>query len=166
MKKVYLAKSNRANPNDLSRVRTALANFDKEVEVVEYTGGKYTHDSLKACDYLVILPDLSDYDDCEDDYIIIGKGLFEQINAFETLKNGDKILVVLGTESSGTILISEYYYSDIDDDTDYIHYARLVLDTEVTCTDLTDYLDLQFDTNKISNKNTTDEMYFVLIGNK
>ena len=79
MTKVYLAKSNRANPDHVSVVRQTLSNFD--VEVVEYKGGEYSHDDLLKCELLFIVPDSSTYDDINDSYNV-GKGLFEQISEY------------------------------------------------------------------------------------
>ena len=39
MTKIYLAKSNRANPDDVAKVRRELNKHD--IEIVEYTGGGY-----------------------------------------------------------------------------------------------------------------------------
>jgi GTP:adenosylcobinamide-phosphate guanylyltransferase len=57
MKKIYLAKSNNANPNILYKVRSILSKFN--VEVVEYSGGSYSHDLLLSCDELIVIPDIS-----------------------------------------------------------------------------------------------------------
>ena len=53
--KVYLAKSNKANPNVVSMVRQLLSNYD--VSVVEYTGGSYTDKPMLDCDFLVVIPE-------------------------------------------------------------------------------------------------------------
>lgn len=105
MKRVYLAKSNRANPNLVSEVRQTLSKFD--IQVVEYTGGNYSNESLLSCDELIIVPDLST---CEHDYdnyfttIKIGKGLYEQISVF---KNAGKFPI--------TYIIDYDTMSDCDD---------------------------------------------------
>lgn len=61
--KVYLSKSNRSNPDVESRVRQVLSDF-KDVEIVEYRGGLRNLANVKACDYLIILPN-----NLEDEYI-------------------------------------------------------------------------------------------------
>ena len=78
MKKVYLAKSNQSNPDDVQKVRKILN--DSNCEIVEYTGGSFSHKPMLNCDMLVVIPDLNSFDDDN----IIGKGLYGQIEAFQT----------------------------------------------------------------------------------
>jgi hypothetical protein len=76
--RVYLAKSNRANPNIVSNVRITLNNFD--VDVIEYSGGQYSN-VLLSCDYLVVVPESTPNLTDLSSEISIGKGLYEQIES-------------------------------------------------------------------------------------
>ena len=53
--KIYISKSNRTSPDDESRVRAVLSDFD-DIEVLEYRGGKSNLSKIKSCDYLIIFP--------------------------------------------------------------------------------------------------------------
>lgn len=52
--KVYLAKSNLCDPDDITMVRNLLK--DDNIELLEYRGGEYTDDDLLKADYMVVLP--------------------------------------------------------------------------------------------------------------
>ena len=144
MKRVYLAKSNRANPNLVSAVRQTLSKFD--IELVEYIGGSYSNDLLLSCDELYIIPDLSKSFD--DDYegtwsVPLGKGLYEQITSFQ-----NDVFIV--TDYDGHIGIGGIHYDDIQDmvieiadESDYVDYAMFTVDTEFcdkTSWELYDYI--------------------------
>ena len=73
--KVYLAKSNASDPDLVANVRKYL--LAREIELVEFSGGTYSHKQLNGCDYLVIVPSKPDSYSTT-----IGKGLFEQIDYF------------------------------------------------------------------------------------
>lgn len=57
--KIYISKSNRSNPDDESRVRQVLSDFD-DVEIIEYRGGKSNLKRVKEADFLIILPNKID----------------------------------------------------------------------------------------------------------
>ncbi len=83
MYKVYLAKSNKANPDHIIAVRSLLSKFD--VEVVEYTGGVYDNRPLLNSDLLVVLPEISQIKTHPRNFgytVPIGKGLYDQILVF------------------------------------------------------------------------------------
>jgi len=138
MKRVYIAKSNKANPNLVSRVRQTLSVFD--VQIVEFTGGTYSHDLLLSCDELYVIPDLSGSFD--DDYtniwsVSIGKGLYEQIHAFHNKTSNNDIFIV--TDFDNNVGVGGFYYEENDDDfysiyieneNDYVDYAYLTINTE------------------------------------
>ena len=109
--KVYLAKSNRANPDVVSRVRQALSKFP--IQIVEYTGGQFSHTPMMECERLVVVPDL------EGDEIVIGKGLFEQINKFSRGKLLDLVFVVTDED----LTVKDIEDIDIVTDDDYVSYA-------------------------------------------
>lgn len=118
--KVYLAKSNKANPDVVVRVRQTLSNYN--LEIVEFKGGTYSHKPLLESDQMVIVP--AEVDACED-YTTIGKGLYEQIEAFsrKSLHNSDNIIVIVN-EDCDTAMIDSYDVMDVDD---YVNYADLYL---------------------------------------
>lgn len=128
--KVYLAKSNRSNPDDVSRVRTLLSKFD--VEIVEFKGGAYSHKPLLECEYLIVVPDLSERNDEyveDDDYVPLGKGLHEQIEAFNDVNNECDTLIVTWTDKYD-ILVSGFLEFDVCNTDDYVNYSYCYLNNE------------------------------------
>lgn len=137
-KKVYLAKSNRANPDLVSRVRQMLSKFD--VEIVEHTGGGYTHNLLLSCDELIVIPDLSDFKKTDEELWVttIGKGLFEQIIQFRN-KTEEGFFIV--TEFNSGDINGFFYDIGINDNhdesdecyfqvvngTDYVNYGQIII---------------------------------------
>lgn len=137
MKRIYLAKSNKANPNLVSEVRQTLSKFD--VEVVEYVGGTYSHNLLMSCDELIVIPDLSQsyHDDLLGNWCVsLGKGLCEQIQTFIKKYNHDNIFVVTnydGYSGIGGVYYeedSEYYSISIENERDYVSYAYFIVNTQ------------------------------------
>jgi hypothetical protein len=137
-KKVYLAKSNRANPDLVSRIRQMLSKFD--VEIVEYTGGAYSHNLLLSCDELIVIPDLSNININDEELweTTIGKGLFEQIIEFrKKTKEGFFIVTEFNFgEINGFFYdIGLNHRQDEDDEcyiqvingTDYVNYAEIAI---------------------------------------
>lgn len=110
--KVYLAKSNRANPDVVSRVRQALSKFP--IQIVEYTGGQFSHAPMLECEQLVVVPDL------DDEEIIIGKGLYEQIMRFGGKKGYEYVFVINDEED---LTYKELSQIEIIDSEDYIAHA-------------------------------------------
>jgi hypothetical protein len=112
--KVYLAKSNRANPSDLITVRGELKKLEG-IEIVEYSGGTYSHDSLSVCDYLVIVPQSNESP------IILGKGLYEQIVELPVA-----YLVVSGSNPIVRMVAVNWDNLEVFDSykPDYIRYAK------------------------------------------
>ena len=150
--KVYLAKSNRANPNLVSKVRQTLSNFN--IQIVEYTGGSYNHNQLMECEQLVVVPDLSNEE------FFVGKGLYEQIQKFGS-KKGLEYVMVINEDSDGLFVgeISDMWVVDSDD---YIQYGELIFGDGVET--LFDIFDDIYDlkpTNLIKNNNVN---YYHLIG--
>jgi hypothetical protein len=133
--KFYLAKSNRANPDDVSRVRKLLSKYPNEIEIVEFKGGGYSHKDLLNSDILIIVPDLIDFDAEENNAIPIGKGLHEQILAFQGKHiNSHKweILVVYETSESW-ISVTTIDCLDCADEDDYVNYSTILIDDENGC---------------------------------
>lgn len=123
--KVYLAKSNRANPDLVSKVRQTLSLFN--LEIVEFTGGEYSHKELLKCEYLVIVPDLNNatYNNHGDIKIGVGKGLYEQFTIFEDKNDGDENILVISESNMFLKRIAEYGTTD---ELDYINYGEIILD--------------------------------------
>ena len=79
--KIYISKSNQANPDDLIMAR---AKFQKEGTVLEYTGGVYNPERVKEADKIVILPPASSvFEKGNVDSITIGRGNFSELKSYE-----------------------------------------------------------------------------------
>lgn len=130
---IYLAKSNRANPDHVMAVRDLLNRYD--VEVVEFKGGAYSHKPLLKCDMLVVVPEFDEENNEENqEWLPIGKGLHEQIQAFTRQRqhhNKCDLLIVnyfhKGTKEVGLGSFKELDFADPDD---YINYSCILFDTD------------------------------------
>ena len=111
--KVYLAKSNRANPDVVSRVRQALSKFP--IQIVEFTGGQFSHAPMMECEQLVVVPDL------DGEEIVIGKGLYEQISKFGN-NNGYEYVFVISEEE---LTVRDVEQIDVIDYDDYVAFALI-----------------------------------------
>lgn len=162
--KVYLAKSNRSNPTHVSRVRAELEKYD--VEIVEYTGGKYSNKPLLKCDYLVVIPDLSTYDFnfhlkheneywYEEDDICLGKGLYNQITEFTEKQGDDKSVMIIKYVDDVDIFYSYVKGINLSDIDDYINYGRLTFQ-EYTIDFINEMLDDNFTLKKYNNMEPKD----------
>ena len=133
MERIYLGKSNRANPNMVSNVRDLVSKYN--IELVEFTGGNYNSSIVKTCNYLIIVPELSDNSD-----IIIGKGLYEQITTFCGARKGNKDLVFIIPNQTLPLRCGVLKNLAIIDNTNYIKHA--LVNFETLCGDyLKDILD-------------------------
>lgn len=128
--KIYLAKSNRANPDDVSRVRSLLSKYPNDIEVVEFKGGAYSHKDLKACDILMVIPDLSVFDSEDAECVGIGKGLHEQIMTFKNQAQHKCDTLVIFDVDDDYVSVTQVEELDITDTDDYINYSTLILDQE------------------------------------
>jgi hypothetical protein len=162
--KIYLAKSNKANPDQLMAVRAMLSRFD--VDVVEYNGGTYSHKPMLECDKLFILPDLSNYDE-DEDCVGIGKGLHQQIETWHNQNNqkDDEVYMIVNPGD-------DYYLRKVDDldmvDGDnYVDYSIAVLDYNYNTTMLTQLISFFGNPNlgesKV-NKNISNKYKYLLCG--
>ncbi len=143
--KVYLAKSNRSNPDDVSRVRTILSKFD--VDIVEFTGGQYTNEQLLECDYLFVVPEL---DNLSQDRAVLGKGLHNQVSDFFFYKE-DKF-------ESIYCFIGDQKFKLFDEEYDYLDYNDYVTHSSWLLSDFKLSVDKILDTYSV-RKNS----YYVLI---
>jgi hypothetical protein len=118
---------------------------------------------------MVIVPE--EVDICED-FTIIGKGLYEQIEAFsrKTYNNSDNIIIITGKDCSTAMIES---YAEIDED-DYVNYAELYF-SEDGCNlkEVLDdivgdyYMDSQsIYASKSTSVSKTNSNYYLLIGKK
>lgn len=167
MTKIYLAKSNRANPDDVSRVRSFLLKYSNDIEVVEFKGGSYSHKDLKSCDILLIVPDLSNFDVEDNNYIDIGKGLHEQIFAFKHQhSNKCDTLVILGSDED-EISVTQVADMDLGDPDDYVNYSCIIIDDGASGTleslVLNRFVSGEYDATQLSSKT---EFMYLLIGQK
>ena len=155
--KVYLAKSNRANPELVSRVRQTLSKYD--IEIVEFKGGQFSHKPMLECEQLVVVPDLSD-----EENIIIGKGLYEQIERFGNSRGFEYVLTI----TSDNMFLKELDDIDIIDYEDYVEYALLKFQSSWGSEYLKDVLDEIGYNPKSSNSSKTSgkSNYYLLIGKK
>lgn len=125
--KIYLAKSNKANPYDLMLVKNYITN--KGNEVVEYTGGQFTMKPMDDCDYMIVIPDFSSIklDGStnvlnENRPIVIGKGLYGSIQYFASLKKKSGIFIYAGNSHMGRLDV----LGDANED-DYINHSTLTI---------------------------------------
>jgi hypothetical protein len=137
--KIYLGKSNRANPDVVSRVRSILKKYD--LEILEYKGGRYTDDDLLESDFMIVIPDMDNI--VIGDYFInttIGKGLYGQIDEFLVAsRNTINISVVIKyNDKPGEVIIGKFSSMGSPNFGNYIKYSSI----ESTGTlELHEYLD-------------------------
>ena len=123
--RIYLAKSNKANPDYLIKIRHFLNEF-KNVKTLEYRGGSnYDSSDLISSDLLIVIPDLSN--GVEDNKIVLGKGLYTQIEDFIDYQCADYVLIVSGINKDGEIMVRNI--SEEDDNGDYDGDFLKILDT-------------------------------------
>lgn len=162
MTSIYLAKSNRANPDLVMRVREILSKFD--VDIVEFTGGSYSHKQLLGCDMLVVVPEL----ECDEevDYVPLGKGLHEQIMAFERDGNECDLLIVnYFDEGCGEIGVAALDEIDVCDTDDYVNYSTACLKIEqgMGLGSLTHLLENRVDSKDVDYSRVKNKRKYLLI---
>ena len=152
--KVYLAKSNRSNPDVVIRVRQILSKYN--VEVIEFKGGAYSNKQLLTCDYLIIIPDLSEYE--EDEHMVtFGRGLYDQLHDFKKANKScwkTNSFIVYKTKDNYNekeVFSSVYKDEDCADCDDYINHAYITLD-EDNKENLEELLENRFGASKSDSK--------------
>lgn len=161
--KIYLAKSNRANPEHLMMVRKTLGNFD--VEVVEFKGGAYSHKALLNCDMLIILPELDDDEDtdCFIEELPLGKGLHEQYFAFKANTNNKcDILIIDGCNDGYGASVNTIDDIDFADGDDYVNYSAALIDPD-NSGPLDDMLENRIGASTTSTKDSSLSRYRLLL---
>lgn len=162
--KIYFAKSNRANPNHVILVREILSRFD--VDVVEYSGGAYSHKPLLECDMLIVLPDLTDTLNSETE-VALGKGLFEQINAFQkhNPKKSDLFIINDVDLDYGAVGYGDVEDMDCADEDDYVNYGVIIFNTDDDCEngELTETLENRLNIKYSSSKTNNTKFKYLII---
>ena len=131
--RIYIAKSNKANPDYLLKVRDFLSKF-KSVQILEYKGGSYDNTDLISADLLIVIPDLSE--GIDDKRVVLGKGLYMQIDDFLLHQSIDGIFIVTGVNNKGDIECSyidevnaygayDDTFMEVLDDCNYIKYGTV-----------------------------------------
>lgn len=153
--KVYLAKSNRANPDLVSSVRQTLSKYD--VEVVEFKGGTYSHKQLLECDVMVIVPATDTL--WREEGIILGKGLYEQLQAFE---DGSNRTMIVCDEELTVGEIDSYW---VENERDYIDYGLVEFYENNNDLKLSKHCDNMF-TKKTGTSSSSKSSYYHLLVKK
>jgi len=132
MKKIYLAKSNQTNPDELLAVRAKLKEYN--CEIVEYTGGRFSHTPMLESDILLVLPNLKKFNDTN----IIGKGLFSQIETFDDNTQKPMFVIFNIDTDDDLIEIGTVEEMEVHDCLDYIEYGSVYIDP---CGPMTDTIE-------------------------
>jgi hypothetical protein len=148
--KVYLAKSNRANPDVVSSVRQTLSKYD--VEVVEFKGGTYSHKQLLECDIMVIVPTTDTI--WREEGIILGKGLYEQLEAFDDASGN---VMVVCDEQLTVGDMGDYW---VENERDYVDYGLMEFSDNGNELTLKEHCDAMF--NKKSTSSSKSSYYHLL----
>jgi hypothetical protein len=155
--KVYLAKSNRANPDVVSSVRQTLSKYD--VEIVEFKGGTYSHKQLLECDIMVIVPATDTI--WREEGIILGKGLYGQLEVFEQHSDIGNVMVVCDE----LLTVGEIDSYWVQNERDYIDYGLIEFcDNDDKDFVLSKHCDLTFNKKIISS--TSKSGYYHLLVKK
>lgn len=106
MPKVYLSKSNTADPALVESTRSLLRKMD--CEILEFMGGKYSNADdrvLQSADALLIVPPLSQLE--EDQYVYsVGRGQWDQILKFSNNNaDYDDIYIVNSTNTANNTIV-------------------------------------------------------------
>lgn len=153
--KVYLAKSNRANPDVVSSVRQILSKYD--VEVVEFKGGAYSHKQLLDCDVMVIVPDTHTIWDEEG--IILGKGLYEQLEAFEQHSDIGNIMIVCDE----LLNVGEINCYWVENEKDYIEYGLVEFHENDNVLKLSEHCNNMFNKKSGISSSSKSSYYHLLV---
>ena len=127
MRKVYLSKSNQANPDYVSMVRVYLK--DKGYEIIEHTGGPYDPRLLLQCKFMVMVG-IDRPSSHGEGLVMVGKGQYNQLR--ERVAHGlDNNIYFSHTVTTSTIGKDEPVFrsvitSGIVDENNWTHgYGRL-----------------------------------------
>lgn len=153
--KVYLAKSNRANPDVVSSVRQTLSKYD--VEVVEFKGGAYSHKQLLECDMMVIVPATDTL--WREEGIILGKGLYEQLQAFEQHSDIGNVMMVC----DGELTVGEIDSYWVENEDDYVDYGLVEFYENDNDLKLSKHCDNMFNKKTGTSSSSKSSYYHLLV---
>lgn len=158
--KIYFGKSNRANPNHVMAVRALLSEYG---EVVEYTGGAYSHQPMLECDYLVILPELNNPRD-DKEFVNLGRGLHDQIESFMGHNNCKSDLLIINevNQSSKDFWVGNFDELDIADYDDYINHSCALFNYDKKRENLKSILDNRIGKVLTTSDIDSDYMYLLI----
>lgn len=86
--RIYLAKSGQCDPDAAIRIASAFSKLD--AEIVEWSGGTYSHDPMLSCDYLIVIPPAH----FNEENSTVGKGQYEQLKEWQRMKSTSNIYIV------------------------------------------------------------------------
>lgn len=147
--KVYLSRSNAADPAVFSIVKAVITNLGHEV--VTFNGGQYSKEPLLACDALVVIPSdemlpgfrrKEHSTSLSDNQPDIGKGQFQQCVDFakkhaesynDVAFDGD-LMDIHMQENKLMLLVQEIDNSDPENPAVYVHNI-----VDVRCMDISDW---------------------------
>ncbi len=147
--RVYLAKSNRANPGVVSFIRDNLKEVDKnKIRIVEYEGGAYNPSMLAQSNILVSI--------LEPFTMVIGKGLYEQ---FKLAKTNNISIIILTQPSDGKYEVFRSFKLAILDEKNFVSYAQVTKSSMFQEKSLADIIPFIRDfIREYQNKGTTGSM--------
>lgn len=123
--KVYLAKSNKANPDVVAYTRKKIQALGHEV--VEYTGGKYNPDQIFECNLVVAVTHPEEQPNNASKYI--GRGVLGQLDA----AMGEDIPAVIVREANeADTKVSVIIKAETFDKTDWTFRYGIVLHDEIS----------------------------------
>jgi hypothetical protein len=131
--RVYLAKSNRADPNVVGYVRQHLTGSG--YEVVEYNGRvTYTHKDLLSCDRLILVPEIhktaNPVTSNQVFKLTIGRGLYEQLVAWRDNTDVEPDVITVLSHLNNQIYSAMIESISIIDpvNPNWVTYAKLTLE--------------------------------------
>lgn len=151
---IYLAKSNRTNPDITAVIRNELISLGFVVS--EFSGGNYTHEQMLKCSILIIIPHELKFGKGLNNLPFVGKGQYNQIQEYNIKRNGNDIFIVSHISQSGDISLmqlDDYYIHDVLDWTTKHGRVELRENSEILLEDA-----WFFTVDEINNATKTDTM--------
>lgn len=131
--KVYLSRSNAADPAVFSIVQQVIEELGHEV--VTFNGGEYSNDALLSCDALVVVPSAAmlpnferhaDITVLKDNQLDVGKGQYQQCMDFvrkhcaDYIDNDENISDITMPDHNAILVVQELDKSDPDNPAVYV----------------------------------------------
>lgn len=118
--RVYFSKSNECDPNDARAVREILDSLD--IEIVEFTGGRYDPSIVDDCNYILFLPPKNSLNPGMEgsgkSIYDIGRGQYEQLDRFAFVNDNLSNIYIISGISRDTILVDEWMDDGLHDEED------------------------------------------------